>query len=153
MTSRVSAAVDLFRSGCACSQAILGSYAPSYGLDEDRAMRVAAGFAGGMRMAETCGAVTGAFMVLGLAHCTNECRTAKDRKDAYSAVLAFADAFRARHRSLVCRELLGCDASTAEGLKLAQDQGLFASRCVELVRDAATILEESLPTPTPQKSE
>jgi C_GCAxxG_C_C family probable redox protein len=151
--SSVNAAVDLFRNGCACSQAILGAYGPRYGLDEDRAMRVAAGFGGGMRLGETCGAVTGALMVLGLAHCTSECRTKEDRKDANSAVTAFATEFRERHQSLLCRELLGCDISTAEGLKAAQDQDLFASRCVELVRDAATILERMLTAPSPRQPE
>jgi hypothetical protein len=65
--SSVETAVELFRSGCACSQAVPGTYGPRYGLAEDQAMRVAAAFAAGMRMGETCGAVAGAFMVLGLA--------------------------------------------------------------------------------------
>lgn len=63
---RVSEAVELFRSGAACSQAILGAYARTVGIDRATAMRMASGFAGGMRLGETCGAVTGAFMVLGL---------------------------------------------------------------------------------------
>ena len=55
----VSRATKMFRDGCACSQAILGVYGPSLGLPRDQAMRVAAGFAGGMRLGETCGAVNG----------------------------------------------------------------------------------------------
>ena len=66
--SRVTEAVELFREGAACSQAILSVYGPMFGLEETTAMRVAAGFAGGMRAGDTCGAVTGAFMVLGLQH-------------------------------------------------------------------------------------
>jgi C_GCAxxG_C_C family probable redox protein len=138
-------AVELFRSDCACSQAILGNYGPLYGLDENQAMRLAAGFAGGMRMGEACGAVTGAFMVLGLAYGTNECRTKEGRRSTYAAVDDFAERFLRRNQSLLCRELLGCDINTDEGLAFAQAHDLFAKRCVRLVRDAAEILEVVLP--------
>ena len=145
--SDVDAAVDLFRNGCACSQALLGVYGPRYGLDEGRAMRVAAGFAAGMRLGETCGAVTGSFMVFGLAHCGDTCKTADGRKAAYGAITSFAEEFGQRHGSLVCRELLGCDISTPEGAKVALEKGLFRTKCVELVRGAAELVEAMLPNP------
>jgi C_GCAxxG_C_C family probable redox protein len=144
--SDVEKAVSLFREGCACSQALLGVYGPRYGLDEERALRVAAGFAAGMRLAETCGAVTGSFMVLGLAYCDENCRTAEGRKAAYGAITSFAEQFKRRHGTLVCRELLGCDVSTAEGAKTAVEKGLFRTKCVEVVRDAAGLVEGMLPT-------
>jgi C_GCAxxG_C_C family probable redox protein len=140
-------AVELFRAGCACSQAVLATYGPRYGLAEEQALRLAAPFAGGMRMAETCGAVTGAFMVLGLAHCTNESRTAEGRTAAYAAVVAFARAFEAKNGSLACRDLLGCDVSTPAGNQVAREKGLFVTTCPRLVRDASSILEAALPTP------
>lgn len=147
---KVSEAVQKFRDGCACSQAILATYGPSFGLPQELAMQVAAGFAGGMRMAETCGAVTGAFMVLGLRHCPGDCSTAAGRKEAYGRVIEFANRFKSRTGALTCRDLLGCDVSTPEGLKQAQEQNLFKTTCVDMVRDAAEILEamlaESQPT-------
>ena len=142
----VDKAESLFRSGCACSQAVLGTYAPRLGLNEDDAMRVSAGFAGGMRLAETCGAVTGAFMVFGLAYCDAKCRTADERKQAYERVVSFAEEFKARHGSLACRELLGCDISTPEGARLATERGLFRSKCPQLVRSAAEMVETRLPS-------
>jgi C_GCAxxG_C_C family probable redox protein len=145
MMSEVSIAVERFKSGCACSQAVCGTYGPRYGLDEKLAMRVAAGFAGGMRVAGTCGAVTGALMVLSLAHCSDNCRTAPERQAAYAAALTFFEQFKKRHGSLSCRELLGCDISTPEGNRVAVEQGLFRSKCVDLVHDAALILEDMLP--------
>ncbi len=141
----IDAAVGEFRNGCACSQAIMGVYGPRYGLDAGRAMRVAAGFAGGMRMAETCGAVTGAFMVFGLACSDDNCKTVEGRQAAYGAITSFAGQFSQRHGSLVCRELLGCDISTPEGAKVAQEKGLFRTTCEQLVRDAAELLETMLP--------
>jgi C_GCAxxG_C_C family probable redox protein len=145
MTEAVEAAAGLFEGGCACSQAVFGAYASRFGLDQGRALRVAAGFGGGMRLGETCGAVTGAFMVLGLAHSGNDCGTVEGRKAACEAVISFAAKFRQQHGSLVCRELLGHDISTAEGAKTAREEGVFQTRCPRFVRDAAEWLEDLLP--------
>jgi len=124
---------------------VLGTYGPRFGLNEAEAMRVSAGFAGGMRMAETCGAVTGSFMVLGLAYCDEECTTPEERKPAYETIVSFVQEFKARHGALACRDLLGCDISTPEGARVATDLGLFRSKCPELVRSAAELLEARLP--------
>jgi C_GCAxxG_C_C family probable redox protein len=143
--SGVSKAVELFANGCACSQSVLAAYGPMYGLDEQQALRLAAGFAGGMRMAGTCGAVTGAYMVLGLAKSHSDCNVAEGRQAAYDAVVAFSRAFRERQGSLTCRELLGCDISTSDGAQAARDAGLFRTKCPEFVRCAAELVEEILP--------
>ena len=49
-----------------CAQAVLGAFSPDDGLSEKDAFRVSANFGSGMKMAATCGAVTGGLMVLGL---------------------------------------------------------------------------------------
>lgn len=139
---RPSEAVERFRDGCACSQAILAVYGGPLGLSREQAMQVAAGFAGGMRMGETCGAVTGAFMVLGLRHGGADSATGAGRAEVYAKVLDFAHRFTARNGALACRDLLGCDVSTAEGMTQAREQNLFQTTCVKMVRDAAEILEE-----------
>ena len=140
----VESSVDRFLNGCACSQAILVTYAERLGLDSGHAMKLAAGFAGGMRMAETCGAVTGAFMVLGLHGCDDDCDTGKGREKVYSLVTEFATRFEQRNGTTRCKELLGCDISTEEGLQAAKDRDLFKTRCAEAGRDAAEILEEMM---------
>lgn len=142
--SRVTEAVELFREGAACSQAILSVYGPMFGLEETTAMRVAAGFAGGMRAGDTCGAVTGAFMVLGLQHGSEDCGTGAGRQAVYQAVIEFSARFRDRNRTLLCRELLGCDVGTPEGAMQAREQDLFRTVCPKMVQDAAEILEEMM---------
>jgi C_GCAxxG_C_C family probable redox protein len=142
--NRVSDAVGLFDKGCACSQAILAVYGEHFGLERGLAMRIASGFAGGMRMAETCGAVTGAFMVLGLRHGTEACVAQRGRGAVYAAVQDFTTRFQARNGTVVCRDLLGCDVATPEGLEAAKKQGLFKTKCLKMVRDAAEILETML---------
>ena len=140
--SNVPKAVQLFRDGCACSQAIVAVYGTPFGLTHDQAMRIAAGFAGGMRHGDSCGAVTGAFMVLGLRHGSTDCDRPDGRAEVYGQVVDFANRFRQRNGSVCCRELLGCDISTPEGMKQAREQNLFMTTCVQMVRDAAEILEE-----------
>jgi hypothetical protein len=59
-------AAALFSQGLSCSQAVFSEYAGEYGLDKDAASKIASGFGGGMgRMGLTCGAVTGAYIVIG----------------------------------------------------------------------------------------
>jgi C_GCAxxG_C_C family probable redox protein len=142
--SRVAEAVQRFRDGYACSQAILAVYGETLGLDRATAMRISAGFAGGMRLGEACGAVTGAFMVLGLHHCSADCKTSAGRQTVYAAVTEFASQFRQRNKTVICRELLGCDIGTPEGRKQAKDRDLFRSVCPKMVEDAAEILEQMM---------
>jgi C_GCAxxG_C_C family probable redox protein len=139
-------AVQLFQDGCACSQAVLGAFAARYGLDIDVAMRLSSCFSGGMRRADTCGAVTGGLMVIGLGVATSQCRTHESRAAAYATAMAFSEAFRQAHGVLDCRQLLGCDISTEQGTAAAREQDLFKTRCPHFVRTAAELIESMLPT-------
>jgi C_GCAxxG_C_C family probable redox protein len=144
-TSRVEQAVASFQEGFSCSQAVLAAFAPQLGMDRDLALKVSGGFGAGMgRMGETCGAVTGAFMVIGLLHGRTRAEDQETKEKAYALVAELADQFRQRNGSLACRELLGCDLGTPEGQQYAHDHGLSATRCVKFVRDAAEIVEGTL---------
>lgn len=138
-------AVASFKEGFSCSQAILSAYANQFSLDRDTALRLAGGFGGGMgRMAHTCGAVTGAFMVIGLRHSGTRADDREAKEKTYQLVWEFTKRFEARHRSIVCRDLLGCDISIPEGFEQAKREGRIPATCPKLVHDAAEILEEIL---------
>jgi C_GCAxxG_C_C family probable redox protein len=146
MADEVEQAVDLFRTGCACSQAVCVPYATRLGLDRTVALRLASGFAGGMRSGEVCGAVTGAIMALSLAHCPDDCLTADRRQAVYAAVTSLIGDFRARHGgALTCRDLMGCDTTTPEGQARAKQLQLWTTLCPGLVRDAAELVGRLLP--------
>jgi C_GCAxxG_C_C family probable redox protein len=137
--------VACFKEGFACSQAILVAYAQAFGMDRETALRVAGGFGGGMGgMGEACGAVTGAFMVLGLKYGRTDSADKAAKAKTYAAVQKFANRFKARHGSILCRDLIGCDLSTPAGVQAAREKNLFATVCVDMVRSAAEILEEIL---------
>ena len=132
---RIGTAVNSFKSGLNCSQALLSAFSEELGLDKKTATKIASGFGGGMGCsAETCGAVTGAVMVIGLKH--------GDSGKAATFTRELLERFRDRNGDLVCRTLLGCDISTDESMAKARKHGLFTSRCPKFVEDAAEIVEE-----------
>ena len=67
--SRSEKAGSLFLSGLNCSQAVLSAFGPGLGLPENLCRNMGRPFGAGMGYRqETCGAVTGAYMVIGLVH-------------------------------------------------------------------------------------
>ena len=141
---RINNAVNKFNQGYACSQAILSEYCGLFNLELETALKLAAGFAGGMRYGKTCGAVTGAFMVLGLKFGSQNCAKADRRKEVYDVVCDFTKSFETTHGSTNCEDLLGCNIGTAEGLKKAKDEKLFYIICPKYIKSSAEILENLL---------
>ncbi|UCB46514.1 MAG: C_GCAxxG_C_C family protein [Spirochaetota bacterium] len=138
-------AVSSFNSGFNCAQAVLAAFCERYGLDKSEAVKVACGFGGGMgRMANVCGAVSGAFMVLGLRYCSSGDDLKSSKEETYSKVREFTDRFKVLHGSIICKEILGCDISSENGMRKAKEEGLFESKCSELVRDSAKILKKMI---------
>ena len=66
------------------------------------------------------------------------------KEAVYAPVREFAERFQACCGSLVCRELLGCDVNTPEGVALAREKKLFSTVCPKYIQTAAEILEEML---------
>ena len=65
---------ELFMKGIDCSQVVVGAFAEELGITTEEAYKMSAAFGGGMGLGETCGAVVGAMIVLGLkyGHCEVE---------------------------------------------------------------------------------
>jgi C_GCAxxG_C_C family probable redox protein len=140
---KVEIAVSFFNQGFNCSQSILASYCEQFGFEREKALKIASGFGGGMgAMAQTCGAVTGAFMVLGLKHGSTYASDRQAKLNTYKLIREFTEKFKARNGSIICKDLLGCDISTEQGYRIAKEKDLFSSRCPEFVRDAAEIIEQ-----------
>lgn len=95
-------------------------------------------------MGQTCGAVTGALMVIGLKFGRTNVEDKEAKEKTYSLVQEFVTGFIARNGSISCRELLGCDLSTQEGRSFAEEHKLIDSVCPKFVRDAAQIVEQIL---------
>ena len=96
------------------------------------------------RSGRTCGAVTGAYMVLGLAQRMSSEHPRESIDRTYELIHVFDLEFKVLHRSLICKELIDYDLSTTEGLAEARSKKVFTSVCPDFVRDAAKILERLL---------
>ncbi len=142
--SKVEQAVKHFEKGYNCSQAILSTYCEQFGLDNETALKIATGFGGGMHVNGTCGAVTGAFMALGLKYGNTIAEDKVTKENVYVKIIKFSNRFSDQHGSIQCHELLGCDITTKEGVEMAHKKGVFSVICPKLVKSAAEILEEML---------
>ena len=141
ISERPAEALSRFQGGMLCSQAILATYGPLFDLSEEDAVRIARGFGSGMaRLSATCGAVSGAVMVIGLKY-PGTGKQAKE--DTYALIRTFSEKFQSVNGSLNCSELLGCDLATPEGQNHFRQNGLV-KQCNKYVEDAAVLLEEML---------
>jgi C_GCAxxG_C_C family probable redox protein len=124
-----------------CAQTVFSLFAEDLGLDETTALKIASSFGGGMACAETCGAVTGSYMVIGMKHGHF---TSHPEAKAKTKLLArkFNEKFKYRHGTLKCKELTGFDISTLEGAAAANGAGVFDLKCPEFIKTACDILEE-----------
>jgi len=138
-------AAALFQEGFSCSQAVFATFSEDFGLDRDISLRLSQAFGGGMaHMGEACGAVTGAFMLIGLKYGRTKADDLEARDRTYAKMRQFTDKFKALHCSIQCRCLLGLDIGTEEGMRLAREKNLFQTLCSNYVRNAAEIVEEIL---------
>ena len=137
-------AAGMFKEGFSCSQAVLGTYCERYGLDKKQAYKIGCGFGGGMHLDQACGAVTGAFMVIGLKYGRTRADDREAKMKTAGMVVEFAKMFKARHGSIGCTELIGCNISSMEGYQEAKKKDLFKQVCPKYVISATEILDEML---------
>ncbi|HOS40699.1 MAG TPA: C-GCAxxG-C-C family protein [Spirochaetota bacterium] len=145
---KTEAAVQTFGAGFNCAQAVLGAFAPDAGLDADTAYAIATGFGAGLAYrGETCGAVSGAVMVLGLRYGWRGGDIAESRDRTVERVREFIRRFEGTHGTILCQDLLGMDVADPAALCKARERNLFRTLCPRYVRDAAAILEDMLGAP------
>ena len=143
--SRIEEVLSNFGKDFNCAQSVFGAFAPHYGLDVDKALKISSGFGGGMgRSGRTCGAVTGAYMVIGLKNGMGASKDIKMKEKTYQLISEFSNRFYEKNGSLICKELLGCDINTPEGMDYFNQNELFEKKCLHCVKNAAEILEKML---------
>ncbi len=143
--SRIEKAISSFKGDFNCAQSILSTYSPQYGLNRDTALKLATGFGGGMaRFGWTCGAVSGAFMVIGLKYGMGINEDTELKEKTYHFIRVFSNRFQEINGSVICKELLGCDINTPEGKDYYNQNEFFEKKCLQYVKNAVEILEEIL---------
>ncbi len=144
--SKADEAKELFGSGCNCCQAVFCAFADEIDIDKELAMRLSAGFGGGMgRMREVCGAVSGMIMVLSEKFACADPNNKDEKAALYALVQKAANDFRAENGSIICRELLGLEEKTSVPVPEDRTKEYYKKRpCSELVHCAASIAEKYL---------
>jgi C_GCAxxG_C_C family probable redox protein len=100
-------AISFFKDGYACSQAVLLAFATQFNLDETTAKRLSSTFGGGMgRLREKCGAVTGGFMVLGLAYGNTDPKDMDTKLAAYQKVREINQQVIDKYGTTLCSDIL-----------------------------------------------
>ena len=135
-----------FHNGYNCAQSVLLAFYDVTGLDDKTAAMLASSFGGGLgRMREVCGAVSGAAMVLGLVRGCSDPDDRESKKAHYARVREFAEKFKERNGSIICRELLSGVQTAEGGDPEERTQAYYQKRpCAALCRSAAEILQTML---------
>lgn len=118
--------------GYNCCQAVVCTYCEKFGVKEEDVFRLTEGFGLGMGgLMDTCGAVTGMFLVIGLANSAGDMEQPRLTKmDTYAKIREAAKLFKEKRGSVYCREL-----KTENG----QQPLLCCAKCVET---AAELIDE-----------
>ena len=119
---------DRFLRGQDCSQVVFSNYAARYGLTEEQANKLTASFGGGSGIGETCGAVVGAMMVIGMEYGHKGPDDTENRQMLMAKRAEFFSKWKERHQTCMCRELLGYDLTDPEQLKIVLEKGLMLDR-------------------------
>ncbi len=135
----------IFDEGYNCCQAVFVPFAMEKGIDEQTSFKISSGFAAGLcYRGETCGAVVGAQMALGLNNGYSEPNDEKSREEVRKLIAEYHNRFTAKHGTTFCKELLGADTSTDEGLNYLRESGIFKAKCPGFVADSAEIVQSLL---------
>ena len=150
-------AINYFKEGYNCSQAVLLAFQDVVGLTKEQCAKLASSFGGGMgKLREVCGAVSGMFMVAGLLDGYSDPKDADAKAKHYQNIQHLASLFTEQNGSIICRELLSgnfCKHSdvkqsgvSAEEISSSTppakrtDEYYKKRPCADLVGDAAEIL-------------
>ena len=144
--TRTEFAVTRFKEGFRCSQAVLEAWARDAGIDPVLARTIALPLAGGSALGGECGAVTGAFLVIGLKAGVSRAEDPEGFKTVFSRIRDLADRFRSLHGSLNCIELLGLDVFSEQGHREFQERDMKLTQCARYVEDVMGLLEQVIPS-------
>lgn len=110
---------------CNCAQAVIATYADMVGITEQQAMNLGNAFGSGMgNMEGTCGALTGAAIIVGLA--------TGDKLRSRKAMTKIMTQFQERNGATQCKLLKGVGT------------GQVLRSCEDCVADASELLENEL---------
>ena len=146
LEERVQRAVDNFMQGYGCCQSVVAAFADIYGLSDDLAKRIAAGFGGGVgRLRMMCGAVSGIVSLAGLDCGQTDGADREGKSACYKVVQQLLEKSREQNGSLICAELLGLKKPEGTHEPEARTAAYYQKRpCAMMVETAARLFAQYL---------
>lgn len=137
-------AMDLFKEGYNCSQAVFLAFEDKYDIDRMTALKLSSSLGGGMgRLREVCGAVSGMFLVAGVLYGYDDPNDYDKKAEHYARIQQLAKEFEIMNGSIICRKLLGLDIEKEGPAPDKRTDEYYKKRpCAELVGMAAAIMEQ-----------
>lgn len=139
-------AVNNFKAGYNCAQSVFLAFADVVGFDNETALKLSSSFGGGMgRLREVCGAVSSMFALAGLLKGYIEPNNDELKAEHYARIQALAEKFKSKHKTIICRELLGLPEGADEPTPSKRTEQYYQERpCEYFIRTAAEIIEREL---------
>lgn len=146
MSEKSKKARDLFLEGYNCSQSVIGAFCEDFGIDFNTAMLLSSSFGGGMGgLREVCGALSGAFMVIGLKYGYADPKSTQEKAELYKKIKNIAEAFKEKYQTILCRELLAAQKLTVSSEPSLRTEKYYKERpCAVFVETAAELLDALL---------
>ena len=136
--NREERAVELYNQGCNCAQAVFCALAEEKGIDHTTAAQLASPFGGGMgRLGETCGALSGLFMAVGLEYGYTPGESKEIKNKFYAEIHDLGEAFRKDKGAIRCDELIDLHKTMVR----PEVNGKPVKECEHLVRAAIRLHE------------
>jgi len=141
MEEKIKEARILFEGTFNCAQSTLSVFHKELGISKVALQHIASGFGAGMcYQGRTCGAVAGAYMALGIISGNTADEPEMVKETTFQYIQQFNKKFVELHGSTICKELIEIDISSAQGLEIARETGVFKTRCPYFVETAVTLV-------------
>ena len=136
-------AINYFYEGYNCAQAVVLAFKDLLPIDEKILLEMAGSFGGGIsRLRETCGAVSGMAIVLGILYGYNDPKSHELKSKHYQLVQEVILQFETKNHSLVCRDLLNIKDKHSSPIPTIRTKDYYDNRpCPNLIGDAVEILD------------
>ncbi|MGD2034711.1 MAG: C-GCAxxG-C-C family protein [Bacteroidales bacterium] len=134
-----------FLKGHNCAQSIVSAFGEQFGLSEELGLKLATGLGAGINyQGKTCGAVAGAFIVLGLRYGVNNETDIEGKERLRNMLDKFSEGFIQKYNSLECKSILGKDVSNEKELEELREKNVFREICPQFVATASELIENLL---------
>lgn len=141
-------AFETFNSGFNCAQSVFSAFAGDFKLPKNLALKMTTGLGAGIgNKGNICGAVLGAYMVLGLKYGRERADDLEAKEKTSLKTRQFDEIFLHQHSSVYCRGLLQGDVSVDKERDEIVEKGLFKKACPVFVFSASEIVQNLIDQP------